>query len=99
MGEKYGDDADVDISDSEQVMDETGMNEDIASKIIEHGLNGQMIEIAIMDNELDEQLKDMGFEFIDVAKLIKILKYDGWKTKQSYPVTMNVTNFGKWIEK
>ena len=83
----------------EYIISKTGMNDENAAKIIDNGMSGTMIETAIIDGELDVILNDIGFEFSDIAKLVKILQFDGWKTKQSYPVTMNTQNFSKWIEK
>jgi len=78
---------------------EKGVSAQQAAKALDHGVNGSVIEIAITDNALDAILKDVGFAFADVAKLLKVLQFDGWKQKQSYPITMTMESFQKWVEK
>eukprot|EP01084_Bolivina_argentea_P007767 14577_1 len=82
----------------EYIINGTNLSEDIACKILENGLTGEMVEIAVMDDELDEILKDMGFDYTAISKLIKILKYDGWNNKESYPISMSGNKFNQWVD-
>ena len=56
-----------------------------------------MIEIALMDAELEKVISDMGFASLQMRNLSKILKFDGWKAKESYPITMSGAAFGAWM--
>ena len=79
------------------IVEKTNMTEETASKILECGLTGPMIEIALMDGELEEVISDMGFAPLQMRNLSKVLKFDGWKAKESYPITMSGAAFGAWM--
>eukprot|EP01084_Bolivina_argentea_P138708 244138_1 len=81
------------------VIKKSGLSEEKALLLAHNGLDGAAIEIAINDGELNDVLRDAGFEWNEVGKLTKILCYDGWKTKQSYPITMDMEYFTEWVEK
>ena len=55
----------------EYVQNKKGMKDETAAILFNNGVNGRLIEMAIMSNKLEYILRDMGFASSDIIRLAK----------------------------